>query len=67
MNNNNHYVHIIEYERGWGSRIEDTIYFSDKESALEYVRKYNEKFNPPLPVNAIPDWYMIAEYGGKID
>jgi hypothetical protein len=60
-------VDIIESERGWGSKIDETIYFDSEAEAREYVREYNEKYNPPLkPGQGVPDWYMVAEYAGKI-
>lgn len=55
-------VNIIESERGWGQKIDETIYFSTEDKAKTYVREYNDKYNPPGPA---PDWYMIAEYIGS--
>lgn len=56
-------VDIIESERGWGSKIDDTLYFDNEEEARQYAKAYNEKYNPPGPA---PDWYMIAQYVGKV-
>lgn len=56
-------VDIIESERGWGSKIDDTIYFDNEREAVTYVQEYNDKYNPPGPA---PDWYMIARYVGKV-
>lgn len=56
-------VDIVEYERGWGSKIEDIKYFDNEIEAKKYVDDYNTKYNPPGPA---PDWYMIAEYVGKV-
>ncbi len=56
-------VDIIESERGWGSKIDETIYFDNELEARLYVKTYNDKYNPPGPT---PDWYMVAEYCGKI-
>lgn len=50
-------VDILESERGWGNRIDDTRYFETKQQAQEFVKEYNKDNNPLLPV---PDWYMIA-------
>jgi len=54
-------VDIIESERGWGSKIDDSLYFDNEEEARQYAKEYNEKYNPPGPV---PDWYMVAQYVG---
>jgi hypothetical protein len=54
-------VNIIESERGWGQKVDETIYFSTDVKAKTYVQEYNNKYNPPGPA---PDWYMIAEYAG---
>lgn len=53
-------VDIIESERGWGSKIDETIYF-DNEADREYARAYNAKYNTST---VVPDWYMRAEYVG---
>ena len=50
-------VHIIEYERGFGHKIEDVLEFDSKELAEAYVKEYNEKYNN---CTNVPDWYMIA-------
>ena len=55
-------VIVIEYERGWGSKVVDTLYFDNETEAREYVRKFNSKNT----VKEVPDWYMIAEYCGKV-
>lgn len=56
-------VDIIESERGWGSKIDETLYFDNEEEAKKYVKDYNEKYNSQ---EEVPDWYMIAEYVGPI-
>ena len=56
-------VDIIESERGWGSKIDETIYFDNELEARLYVKVYNDKYNTATEV---PDWYMKAEYVGKI-
>lgn len=56
-------VDIIESERGWGSKIDETLYFDNELEARLYVKTYNDKYNPPGPA---PDWYMVAEYCGKL-
>jgi hypothetical protein len=55
-------VDLIEYERGWGSKIDETIYFDNETEA----RKYCEDFNSKNTVETVPDWYMIADYRGKV-
>jgi len=55
-------VVIIEFERGWGQRIDEVKYFDNETEAKDYCDKFNSK-NPPGPV---PDWYMIADYCGRI-
>lgn len=56
-------VDMIESERGWGQRVDDSIYFDNEAEAIQYVKDYNEKYNPPQ--ETVPDWYMIAEYVGR--
>lgn len=55
---------IVEYERGWGSKIDETIYFDNEPEAKKYVSKYNAKYNT---ADAAPDWYMVAQYIGKAE
>ena len=55
-------VDLIEYERGWGSKIDETIYFDNEEEAREYVRSFNARNT----ATTVPDWYMIADYRGRI-
>lgn len=60
-------VDIIESERGWGSKIDETIYFDNEAEARAYVKEYNDKYNPPLEHGqGVPDWYMIAQYEGRV-
>jgi hypothetical protein len=60
-------VDIIESERGWGSKVDESIYFDNQEEAVKYANDYNDKYNPPLkPGEGVPDWYMYADYVGKI-
>lgn len=54
-------VDIIESERGWGTKVDETKYFDNEPEAIEFCEKYNSK-NPPGPA---PDWYMQANYMGK--
>jgi len=56
-------VDIVEYERGWGSRIDETLYYDTEEEARQYVKDYNEKHNT---APSAPDWYMVAQYIGRM-
>jgi hypothetical protein len=56
-------VDIIESERGWGSKIDETIYFDNEAEARQYAIDYNLKWNTATEV---PDWYMRAEYAGAV-
>lgn len=58
--NRSYRVDIIESERGWGQKVDETIYFDNESEARDYVKQYNDKHNPPVQV--VPDWYMYAEY-----
>lgn len=54
-------VQIIESERGWGQRVDETKEFESYESAETYCREYNRKHNPPVASTvSAPDWYMYA-------
>lgn len=55
-------VDLIEYERGWGSKIDETLYFDNEEEAREYVKKFNARNT----ATTVPDWYMVADYRGRI-
>ena len=56
-------VDIIESERGWGQKIDETKFFDNEAEAKEFCVKYNSK-NPPGPA---PVWYMQAEYVGRVN
>lgn len=60
--NRSYRVDIIESERGWGQKVDETIYFDNESEARDYVKQYNDKHNPPVQV--VPDWYMYAKYVG---
>ena len=55
-------VNIIESERGWGSKIDETKYFDNHQEALDFVKTYNSKNN----LEQVPEWYMYASYEGQI-
>jgi len=56
-------VDIIESERGWGSKVDETLYFDNQAEAVKYAEDYNKKYNTATEV---PDWYMYARYAGKV-
>lgn len=58
--NRSYQVDIMEYERGWGSRLDESIYFDNEDEALKYVERFNSANTAPTA----PDWYMVAEYRG---
>lgn len=55
-------VDLIEYERGCGSKLDETLYFDNEAEA----RKYAADFNAKNTAKVVPDWYMIADYRGKV-
>jgi len=50
-------VAIYEYERGWGSKIDEIRDFPTYEEAQAFVKEFNS-YNTKTTV---PDWYMVAE------
>ena len=50
-------VNLLEYERGWGSRLDAVETFDTYEEA----KKYKDDFNAKNTEEVVPDWYMIAE------
>ena len=50
-------VSIIESERGWGQRIDETKEFPTREEAEALVAKFNSHNDLP----EVPDWYMYAQ------
>jgi hypothetical protein len=55
-------VDVIERERGWGSKIDDTLYFDNETEAKEYCRQFNARNT----AHTAPEWYMVAEYRGMV-
>lgn len=51
-------VNLTEYEKGWGSKVFDTVYFKKEENALSYIKEYNSKNN----LKITPNYYTKAEY-----
>jgi hypothetical protein len=55
-------VNIIESERGWGSKVDEVLEFTGKNSREQAVR-YCEEFNKQNTATVAPDWYMVAQLG----
>lgn len=49
-------VDIIESERGWGQRIDETKEFDSYDEAVAFI----ENFNSQNDQSEVPDWYMYA-------
>ena len=56
-------VSLTEYERGWGQKPWDDVYFDNEAEARKYAIDYNNKYNTATEV---PDWYMRADYRGRV-
>jgi hypothetical protein len=55
-------VSIIESERGWGQKIDEVKYFDSEFDAKKFVTEYNSHNTATV----VPDWYMYAQYEGKV-
>ena len=55
-------VEVMEYERGWGSRCDEIKYFDSEESAKAFCADFNKENT----ATTVPDWYMVANYCGKV-
>ena len=55
-------VDIMEYDRFMGSKLDETLYFDNEAEAREHVRNFNSLNTS----QTIPDWYMVAEYCGRV-
>lgn len=49
-------VYIMEYERGWGSRVDETLEFDTPEEQDIFIELYNAHNTE----KTVPDWYMVA-------
>jgi hypothetical protein len=56
-------VELTEYERGWGQKPWDTVYFDNETEARQYAIDYNKKHNN---LDSAPDWYVRADYAGRV-
>lgn len=50
---------LLEYERGWGSRIDEIKEFATEQERDDFIKKFNSHNTE----KEVPDWYMIAEKG----
>lgn len=50
-------VQLWEFERDWGSRLDETREFDSKEEAQTFLNEFNAKNTS----EHVPDWYMIAK------
>lgn len=56
-------VELTEYERGWGQKPWDTVYFDNEAEARQCAIDYNKKHNN---LDSAPDWYVRADYAGRV-
>lgn len=55
-------VDILEYERGWGNRVDETKTFSTFEKAESFAKEFNSRNTEEV----VPDWYMVASQPYRI-
>ncbi len=54
-------VQIIESERGWGQRVDETLEFNTFEEAKAHQKKFNKPNEEDYAkTKYVPDWYMYA-------
>jgi len=56
-------VQLTEYERGWGQKPFGEKFFDNADEARKWVIDYNLEHNN---LDYVPDWYVRADYVGKI-
>ena len=56
-------VDIIESERGWGQKVDESKFFDNFEEASKFIDAYNAD----LPPGPAPDWYMMARGPYKVN
>jgi hypothetical protein len=49
-------VALVEYEKGWGNRVDEVKTFSSLTKANAFIKKFNAYNNQPT----VPDWFMVA-------
>jgi hypothetical protein len=55
-------VDLVEHERGWGSKLDESLYFDNEDEARNYVQTFNTRNT----ARTAPEWYMVAEYRGMV-
>jgi hypothetical protein len=55
-------VDIMEYEKGWGCKLDSVKYFDTEKSAKEFCTNFNSQNTEEVA----PSWYMVASYIGKV-
>lgn len=54
-------VAIIEYESGWGSRVDEVKHFDTFEKAEAFIKKFNQpNVDDYAKTKTVPSWYMTA-------
>jgi hypothetical protein len=59
-----HRVELTEYDRFSGSKHWETKFFDNEAEARKWVADYNNKYNN---LEYAPDWYVRADYTGKVN
>lgn len=57
-----HRVHIVVYERGWGSKVIDILHFDSEDEAKTHVNIVNARHN----LVYVPNYYTYATYVGRV-
>lgn len=57
-------VVFTEYDRFSGQKHWDTEYYDNEEEARERAISYNKKHNN---LDSAPEWYVRADYAGKVN
>jgi hypothetical protein len=56
-------VDIVDHEGGGGRRrYVETLYFDNEDQARNYVQTFNARNT----ATTVPNWYMVADYRGRI-
>jgi hypothetical protein len=53
---------LIESERGWGQRVDETKEFKSEKKRDDFIKEFNASNNK----STTPDWYMYAQKGQDI-
>ena len=53
---------MIEYERGWGAKVDEVKEFPTRAEAVAFADEYNRKYNNEPTA---PDWYIRAEVADR--